>query len=354
MGPLKIAYIVSALVNKGVIFYVRDLVDELIKKGHSCEVFYFDREVEVIFVCKTERISLLRSIDFNSFDVIHSHGLRPNYYVFLHRKRNDRTKFITTIHSYIKPDLAYTYNKLISFVFSRIWIFLLIRQDVVVCLTEDAQGYYRKILLNKRITFVHTGRNLSNNYDKIDAVDETLITSLKQNYTIIGTNALLTHIKGLEQILDFLSLNKKYGFVVVGEGKDRKWLELYAKQLGINDRCLFLGYRANAVSYLRYYDIYVLPSRTEGFPLALLEAVSNKIPVITSDLKVFDEIFADNEITRFKLDNIPSLQMAFEKLCDPDYRFNVVAKAYKKYTGLYTASAMADRYLSVYNTELPV
>jgi glycosyltransferase involved in cell wall biosynthesis len=352
MEPLKVGFIVSALVNKGVIFYVRDLVNELIIKGCDCQVFYFDEEIEIKFSCYSERISIYHKIDFNYFDIIHSHGLRPNLYVFLHRKKTDSTKYITTIHSYIEPDLAYTYNRLISFVFSRIWNFLLIKQDLVVCLTEDAQNYYRKILLSKNITFVHTGRNLSDNKEGINAEDEDLIRIFKSKYIVIGTNAMLTHIKGLEQILDFLSLNQDYAFIIAGDGKDKDWLEAYSKRLGISERCLFLGFRANAVRYLRYYDIYALPSRTEGFPLALLEAVSNKIPVITSDLKVFAEIFNDNEITRFELDNILSLQQAFDKLNDGKYRSSVVESAYQKYIELYTASAMADRYLSIYNEVL--
>jgi L-malate glycosyltransferase len=348
MESLKVAFIVSALVNKGVISYVQDLAYELIKKDCECHVYYFDEKAETQFNCYTERISLYHKINFNSYDIIHTHGLRPNLYVFLHRRQNDKAKFITTIHSYLKPDLAYTYNKLISFVFSRIWNLLLIRQDLVVCLTEDAQNYYKKLLLNKNITFIHTGRNINDNKENISPHDEHLIKMLKPKYTIIGTNALLTHIKGLEQILNFLLENQKYAFVVVGDGKDRTWLESYAKRIGVSDRCLFLGFRAEAVRYLKYYDIYALPSRTEGFPLALLEAVSNKIPVIVSDLRVFDEIFTDNEITKFELDNKLSLQQAFDKLNNYDYRNSVVDSAFQKYINQYTASAMAVRYLSVY------
>lgn len=348
MGSLKVAFIVSALVNKGVITYVRDLIHELEIKGCECHIFYFDKDVEIHFDCYSERISLYHKIDFNSYHIIHSHSLRPNLYVFLHRRKSDTAKFITTIHSYIKQDLEYTYNVFVSFVFFRIWNILLVKQDLLVCLTEDAKKYYKNLLLNKRITSVHTGRTNGNIYEDIGIEDQEIITTLKSEFIIIGANAVITHIKGLEQILDFLADNTNYAFITVGDGKDRQWLELYAKKLDVSDRCLFLGYRNDAIRYLKYYDIYAMPSRSEGFPLALLEAVSNKVPVIASNLNVFKEIFPDSEITLFDLDNKSSLKGAFELLKNPDYRDAVVNNAYKKYLYTYTAEAMADRYLSVY------
>jgi glycosyltransferase involved in cell wall biosynthesis len=348
MKPIKVAFIVSALANRGVISYVKDLSEELTKKNCDCSVYYFDEKVDLRFNCHSERISIFHKIDFNSFDIIHSHSLRPNLYIFLHRKKSDKARFITTLHNYVKQDLAYTYNRFVSFVFSRIWNVLLIRQDLLVCLTKDAEEYYRSFSLNKNITYVHSGRNSLSHDEDINSEDKELIALLKSRYRIVGANAVITHIKGLELIVQFLVKNAKYAFIIAGDGKDRAFLESHAEKLGVSNRCFFLGYRDRAARYLKAYDIYAMPSRSEGFPLGLLEAVSNRIPAVVSDLKSFKEIFGANEVTMFELDNSSSLQDAFDKLEDPKYRDSVVENAFAKFSSAYTASAMADRYLSLY------
>jgi glycosyltransferase involved in cell wall biosynthesis len=114
------------------------------------------------------------------------------------------------------------------------------------------------------------------------------------------------------------------------------------------DRCLFFGFRSNASKYFRYLDYFVMPSRSEGFGLALVEAVKEKVPVICSDLLVFKELFTSAEVTFFKLDDIDSFEAALKE-ADAKRAWKSDL-AYKRYIDNYTDWEMARCYKKVYNS----
>ena len=82
---MKVAFIVSRLVNLGPVLVVRDLVVGLKQENIDCTVFYFDEEKEISMDCDTYRISFFEKIDFDAYDIIHSHGIRPDAYLYWHR-----------------------------------------------------------------------------------------------------------------------------------------------------------------------------------------------------------------------------------------------------------------------------
>lgn len=71
--------------------------------------------------------------------------------------------------------------------------------------------------------------------------------------------------------------------VFVGDG-DARSLTDYAGAHGVADRVAVLGHRTDASRYLSIADVLVLPSRNEGLPLAVLEAMRAGVPVAASDI----------------------------------------------------------------------
>lgn len=71
--------------------------------------------------------------------------------------------------------------------------------------------------------------------------------------------------------------------IVLGIGPDMMQLKTLAGRLGISDRVDFVGFRMNRFDYLARGDQFVLSSRTEGFPNALIEAISFGLPCISTD-----------------------------------------------------------------------
>lgn len=60
----------------------------------------------------------------------------------------------------------------------------------------------------------------------------------------------------------------------MGDGKERQPLQELAQTLGVADRVLFVGRKPAGFRFLQLADIFVMPSYSEGFPLAMLEAAS--------------------------------------------------------------------------------
>jgi len=94
--------------------------------------------------------------------------------------------------------------------------------------------------------------------------------------------------KGFDEVLESLpELKKKISniaYLVVGDGPDRKRLEEKAKRLGVVDYVVFSGYipEEEKADHFRLADVYIMPSRGEGFGFVFLEALACGVPVIGS------------------------------------------------------------------------
>lgn len=80
---------------------------------------------------------------------------------------------------------------------------------------------------------------------------------------------------------------------IIGEGRARPELEAAIAELGLQGRALLLGARDDALQYVRGFDAFVMPSLSEGLPLALLEGMSGHLPVIGSDIPSLKPILED-------------------------------------------------------------
>ncbi|MBI2065373.1 MAG: glycosyltransferase, partial [Candidatus Yanofskybacteria bacterium] len=103
-----------------------------------------------------------------------------------------------------------------------------------------------------------------------------------QTETIIGTIANLYPTKGLTALIEtaeYFKNNDTMVFFIIGEGSERPILEKLIKEKGLEKKVYLLGNIPNAKAYLQAFDIFVLPSVKEGFPWALIEAMTARLPV---------------------------------------------------------------------------
>ncbi|WP_333819868.1 glycosyltransferase family 4 protein [Ohtaekwangia sp.] len=90
--------------------------------------------------------------------------------------------------------------------------------------------------------------------------------------------------------------NYKQGYLwLVGDGKLRNKLEQLVSELGIGERVRFWGYRKDVISIIKSSDIMLMPSRVEGLPGVILEALACGVPVIASAVGGIPEIIFNNE-----------------------------------------------------------
>lgn len=81
----------------------------------------------------------------------------------------------------------------------------------------------------------------------------------------------------------FAKVPEDWKLHLLGDGKTRAELEKLVDELGIGDRVVFLGLQKDINKYLSKASIYVMPSHTENFPMALLEAMSIGLPCLVTD-----------------------------------------------------------------------
>ncbi len=113
------------------------------------------------------------------------------------------------------------------------------------------------------------------------------------------TVARLAANKGHDRVLRVLpSLRRRVPgvrYLVVGDGAERARLETLAGELGVASAVHFVGEVENVEPYLRSSDVFVLPTRLEGFGIATLEAAASGCAVVTTPTGGGDEIVVDGE-----------------------------------------------------------
>ena len=344
---MKIAYIVPSLANKGPIVVVRDLVRLMTQNGHECVVLYFDDIKEILMNCKCERIPFKHKY-LGEYDIVHSHGLRPDLFVFLFKPRKTETKFITTVHNYVYRDFYYQYNRLISIIAGSVWMLALKRHDKIITLSKDAMRYYLKIHSSRVLHYAYN-TCITNNIS-LTPEEKIIVSEFKKGKKLIGINALLTDRKGVDQVIKALPKLPEYNLFIVGEGKSRNQLENLVENLNLSDRVCFVGYVCDAKKFIPYYDIYAMPSRSEGMPISLLEAVVMKTPVLLSNIPVFRELFDESEVSFFDLENIDSLIQAVKRI--DINQSNYIEKAYTRFVDSYSPNQMYKTYLQLYEGKI--
>lgn len=349
---MRIAILLPSLKKKGPVILAFDLLLQLIDKVEVIDVFYFsdcadpyvlDPKHNVNFI----KISFFTPYSFADYDILHTHSFKPDFYSFLF-KNNIKCLVITTVHNYVYEELFYTYNILISKLLSRIWMFSWRNKDSVVFLSRNMEKYYKeKVSFRKNNIVIYNGRDVV--LKSVNDQNKHLIDSLlkiKDNFKLIGCCGFLNKRKGFEDVIKFLTLKSNLYAVFVGQGPDEARLIELAQSLNVIERCIFLGHQNNSIALISLFDIFVMSSYSEGFPLVVLEAGGLNIPVLCVNSALFEELFSENEVVFYERNNLNSMTLSINKILNfgNDFSTNLNNTINAKYS----CSIMADKYLKLF------
>jgi glycosyltransferase involved in cell wall biosynthesis len=195
------------------------------------------------------------------------------------------------------------------------------KAGAIIAVSSFVRDYINALGVNKQKTYViPVGIPLSE-YNVNSQTDKYILENLKemQAKTIIGfigrlsaeknPSVLLTAYSQIVQNLPASCL------LFIGDGPLMNNLQKYAQLHGIADHVKFLGIRRDVPILMKIIDIFVIPSKVEGCPTVLLEAMSGGKAIIASNIPAIKEIVEDGkEALLFDPHNPKQLKDAIVKL----------------------------------------
>lgn len=368
---MNIALFSRVLFLSGVTTHLIDLSNELIKKGHNVYIFTAgaqnpNNEANVRLADRLEAtgakiikinfpltstnktsylVSMLRSVAVvakelkkNNIDVIHIHTPALSFIPIILRR-----KFVKTVHV---KDLA------LSFLDKKASHEIVISRETY---DEAIRKFHYK---ENEITLIFNGvaesfaKTISNN-DK-NNFKET--KNIPKDKVIIGIVGSVQYRKGHDILLEAIShlrndLKNQVHLIILGEGSETEeiWLKGLIRKFNLESTISKFGFQ-DPKSYYDIMDIFVLPSRLEGFPLVAIEAMMSNCCVIRSDTEgAYDQIESGVTGLLFKNESIEELtkQLEFAINNEPE-RIKIAAAGREYALDNFTAEKMTEQTIAVY------
>lgn len=217
--------------------------------------------------------------------------------------------------------------------------------DVLITVNQEDFCFAKQHLCAKRISLI-SGIGIDTKRFAVPAIErsvflkseESLRLKNKENlyrkFRIPKDAVLLLSVgelnkgKNHQMVISALSKMKRQDvyYLVCGQGRLRSRLRQYAKGLGVADRIRMPGYQDQMVCIYQAADIFVLPSKREGMPVSLMEAMAAGLPCVVSDIRGSRELITQSFADRmrqtpaggilFSLRHQDELLYALERLVD--------------------------------------
>ncbi|MGB5819478.1 MAG: N-acetyl-alpha-D-glucosaminyl L-malate synthase BshA [Saonia sp.] len=234
---------------------------------------------------------LVDTIKLFGIELLHVHYAIPHAYAgYMAKKILEEDgiyiPMITTLHGtditlvgkhpFYKPAVTFSINK----------------SDVVTSVSEDLKQRTLELFDIKKEVEV-----IPNFIDKTKYSPN--FTDCQRSLMANDDERIVTHISNfrrVKRIPDVIHIFHKIQqeipakLIMVGEGPEKENAELLCEQLGIKDRVVFLGNSNEIDRILCFSDLFLLPSQSESFGLAALEAMINKVAVISSNAGGIPEV----------------------------------------------------------------
>jgi glycosyltransferase involved in cell wall biosynthesis len=361
----KIIYLITGSDTGGAEIVVKNLIFNL-NQDKFLPVFVSIRPLGIIGREISERfkaISLGAGEKFNPFfllrffillkkerpDILHCHLFHANFVGRIIGRMAGVKFIISTIHSdNFGNKLRYLLLKMTDFL-----------NDLTVVVSQKIKDDLIKkgIVPDKKIMVIYNGvKEAENNISSEDIYKIKKDLSIENNSPIILSIGRLHEVKGHIYLIRAIKIltekNPDLRLLIIGDGPERKNLENESVKLGLSHVILFLGEIRETVPYYKLADIFVLPSINEGFGLSIVEAMSNKLLVVASNVGGVPEIIKDgangflvNPGDPIKLAEVISKIILKDKL-DKE---KIIENAYNNFKSNFSLETMLDKYTLLYN-----
>jgi len=230
-------------------------------------------------------------------DIVHVHYAIPHAYAAymakqMLKERGINLPIVTTLHG---TDITLVGSHP---VYKMAVEFSINNSDVVTSVSDSLKKDTMRLFnINREIDVIHNFVDFSKQKDVNDE-------DCKRGSLANSEEKIITHVSNfrpVKRILDVIStfyeIQKSIPskLLMVGDGPDREKAEILAKEMGIKQKILFMGKSDEIREILCFSDLFLLPSETESFGLAALEAMAARTPVISSNTGGIPEVNVQGE-----------------------------------------------------------
>lgn len=234
------------------------------------------------------------------FDLIHTHLIHADLLISCHKRWfGGGYKLISTKHGYqesYQSKIAAGIDKRPSnlYYYAAKWSEQMFDRSYAI--SHSLRKLYVGVGVSKseRIDVVHYGFDFSSD----NAPNAQSVPALKGGIklVIVGRlKAIKGHLYALEALAELRAKYPDIVLTIVGDGDFRTEIEEKVSTLKLQDAVDMIGYSPKGRDYMAGADIVLIPSKSEGFGIVVLEAFSLKKPVVSFDVPALNEIISDGE-----------------------------------------------------------
>ena len=260
---------------------------------------------------------LKKLIQENNYDIIHCHTPVAGVLTRLAARRNKNTTVIYTAHGFHFLKGAPLLNWLIYYPVER---FCARYTDKLITINkEDYERAKRfKLRKNGKVYYVPgVGINLEKIQNlKVNVKQKKKELGISKNIPILLSVGELNKNKNHETVLQALSKlkDKNFIYLICGRGVLKESLERKIQELHLENKAKLLGYRSDVIKILKTADLFIFPSKREGLPVSVIEAMAAELPVIASNVRGNRDLIDKENL--FEPEDVVTLTSLIEKQLD--------------------------------------
>ena len=355
---IKIAYVINYIVKNGPSNVVLNLINNLDKSKYKITLItLFDgNDAEVVKNLKKENIEVRECTSINrmgcvlghanefekyivkqNFDIIHTHGFIPD--IVLSRAKV-RSKKITTIHNNMYEDYLTSYGYIKSRVYIKLHLRALKNFDKCICCSKSVYD-----VLNKKIRNTLYIRNGIEPKKAKSIITRSKLKIPDGATVFIFVGALNSRKNIVNLIKKFVKYhNEDEYLLVLGDGEKKNECLINA-----DENVVLLGFQSDTTAYMNISNVYISDSKSEGFSIAVLEALACGLLLFLSDIPSHKEIVEmEQELYIGEIFDDRSFDEKLNKMRKAEIEKNEIIKFQKEKL---SAKQMAKEYMKEYEKD---
>lgn len=257
---------------------------------------------------------LKKLIQENNYDIIHCHTPVSGVLTRLAARDNKNTTVIYTAHGFHFFKGAPPLNWLIYYPVER---FCARFTDKLITINKEDYERAKRFSLRKNGKVYYApgvGINLEKIENlKVDIKQKKKELGISKNIPILLSVGELNKNKNHEAVLQALSKlkDKNFIYLICGRGVLKEYLERKIQELHLENKAKLLGYRSDVIKILKTADLFIFPSKREGLPVSVIEAMAAGLPVIASNVRGNRDLIAKENL--FEPEDVAALTNLIKK-----------------------------------------